>query len=52
MSPGAREAFWLSGLWHRRSRVVNLESRLDGLVFLLLLLCCGHVGNALRVVQV
>jgi hypothetical protein len=48
--PG-REAFWLSGFWHRRSRVVNLESRFDGLVFLLLLLCCGNVGNALRVVQ-
>jgi hypothetical protein len=50
ISPG-REAFWLSVFWHRRSRAVNLESRLDGLVFLLLLLCCGHVGNALRVVQ-
>src|SRR5258708_34459063 len=40
--PG-REAFWLSGFWHRRSRVVNLESRLEGLVFLLLLLwACGR----------
>jgi hypothetical protein len=34
----------VSGLWHRRSRVVNLESRLEGLVFLLLLLlwACGQ----------
>src|SRR5258708_30003404 len=40
--PG-REAFWLSGFWHRRSSVVNLESRLEGLVFLLLLLwACGR----------
>jgi hypothetical protein len=30
--------------------VVNLESRLEILVRLLLL-CCGHVGNTLRVVQ-
>jgi len=49
MSPGA-EAFWQSGFWHRRSRVVNLESRLEGVVFCCS--CCGHVGNALRVVQV
>src|SRR5229473_1801823 len=42
MSPGARGvlAVWF---WHRRSRVVNLESRLEGLVFLLLLLwACGR----------
>ena len=31
--------------------MVNLESRLEVLLRLLLLLCCGHVGNALRVVQ-
>jgi hypothetical protein len=42
MSPG-REAFWLSDFWHRRSRVVNLESRLEVLLGLLLLL---HVGKA------
>lgn len=38
-----REAFWLSDFWHRRSRVINLESRLEGLVLLLLLLwACGQ----------
>jgi hypothetical protein len=39
------EGFWLCGFWHRRSHLVNLESRLAELVFLLLR--CGHVGNAL-----
>src|SRR5258708_10607287 len=38
MSPG-RDAFWLSGFWHRRSRVVNLKSRLEGLLRLLLWAC-------------
>src|SRR6202171_4943175 len=48
MSPGA-QAFWLSGFWHRRSRVVNLESRLEGLVFLLLLLwACGQRSGVVQ----
>src|SRR5258708_33685533 len=38
MSPG-REAFWPVGFWHRRSRVVNLKSRLEGLLRLLLWAC-------------
>jgi hypothetical protein len=27
--PGREAAFWLAGFWHRRGRVVNLESRLE-----------------------
>ncbi len=42
MSPGARGVLAVY-FWHRRSRVVNLESRFAGLVFLRLLLwACGQ----------
>src|ERR1700733_15359980 len=42
MSPGAGGVLAVY-FWHRRSREVNLESRLEGVVFLLLLLwACGQ----------
>jgi hypothetical protein len=37
-----RKAFLLVWFWHRQSRMVNLESRLEVFV---ICFCCGHVGN-------
>jgi hypothetical protein len=43
-----RKAFLLVWFWHRQSRMVNLESRLEVFV---ICFCCGHVGNFFCVVQ-